>query len=103
MCVPTVDVMSYPITQYLREPNASRTVVGKVQTEAAAAAVTMSSVVAPELLESVYSFLMKNGHQATAKSLAKEAKLDEIKLKNCTPVNLMDICPTSLKYVVTIN
>ena len=63
----------------------------------------MSSIVAPELLESVYSFLMKNGHQATAKSLAKEAKLDEVKLKNSTPVNLMEICPPSLKYVITMN
>lgn len=57
----------------------------------------MASLAAPELLESVYNFLIKNGHESTAKSLAKEAKLDEKKMSSKTPIDLMDICPPSLK------
>ena len=57
----------------------------------------MASLAAPELLESVYRFLIKNGHESTAKSLAKEAKLDEKKMTINTAIDLMDICPPSLK------
>lgn len=59
--------------------------------------VPMTSVLDIELLESVYTFLMSNGHEVTAKSLAKEAKLDEKKLKNRKPFDLMDLYPSSLK------
>ena len=58
----------------------------------------MAPTVAPELLESVYSFLIKNGHDATAKSLAKEAKLDAKALKNSTATDLSEIFSSSLKY-----
>ena len=59
----------------------------------------MSTTAAPELLESVYTFLLKNGHESTAKSLAKEAKLDEKKMKKTAPTDLMEIYSSSLKYV----
>ena len=49
------------------------------------------------LLESVYAFLMSNGHEATAKSLAKEAKLDDKKLKISKAFNLIGVFPPSLK------
>ena len=51
----------------------------------------------PELLECVYSFLMKNGHETTAKSLVEEAKLDKKKLKKATPKDLSEIFASSLK------
>ena len=51
----------------------------------------------PELLECVYSFLMKNGHETTAKSLIEEAKLDKKKLKKATPKDLSEIFASSLK------
>jgi LisH len=57
----------------------------------------MTSALYIELLESVYTFLMSNGHEVTARSLAKEAKLDEKKLKNRKPFDLMDLYPSSLK------
>jgi hypothetical protein len=57
----------------------------------------MASKAAPELLESVYSFLIKNGHDATAKSLAKEAKLDEKKMKKASPSDLSAIFSANLK------
>lgn len=59
--------------------------------------VQMTSILDIELLQSVYTFLMSNGHEVTAKSLAKEAKLDEKKLKNSKPFNLMDLYSSSLK------
>lgn len=58
----------------------------------------MAPTAAPELLESVYSFLIKNGHEATAKSLAKEAKLDAKALKKSTAKDLSEIFSSSLKY-----
>ena len=57
----------------------------------------MSKTAAPALLESVYTFLMKNGHESTAKSLLKEAKLDEKKMKKTAPTDLMTIYSSSLK------
>lgn len=57
----------------------------------------------PELLESVYSFLLKNGHEAVAKSLAEEAKLDKKKLKKSTPKDLSEIFASSLKWVTFFN
>ena len=57
----------------------------------------MTSTSELELLESVYAFLKYNGHEATAKSLAREAKLDDKKLKISKPLDLMDICSSSLK------
>ena len=59
----------------------------------------MTIAAAPALLESVYAFLMKNGHESTAKSLAKEAKLDEKKMKKTAPTDLIEIYSSSLKYV----
>ena len=50
-----------------------------------------------DLLESVYTFLMSNGHEATAKSLVKEAKLVDRKLKISKAFDLMDVCSSSLK------
>jgi hypothetical protein len=55
----------------------------------------MSLKAAPELVESVYSFLLENGHEATAKAFCKEAKLDEKKLKKNTSLDLMDIYSSS--------
>ena len=60
-------------------------------------AASMTSTSELELLESVYAFLKYNGHEATAKSLAREAKLDDKKLKISKPLDLMDICSSSLK------
>ena len=57
----------------------------------------MTSASDSGLLESVYAFLMSNGHEATAKSLAKEAKLDDKKLKISKAFNLIGVCPPSLK------
>jgi hypothetical protein len=57
----------------------------------------MAPTVAPELLESVYSFLIKNGHEATAKSLVKEAKLDAKALKKSTATDLSVAFSSSLK------
>lgn len=57
----------------------------------------MASKAAPELLESVYSFLVKNGHKETASSLVKEAKLDEKKIKKSSPKDLTEIFSSSLK------
>ena len=55
------------------------------------------SKASPELLECVYSFLLKNGHEATAKSLAEEASLDKKQLKKSTPMDLSVIFSSSLK------
>ena len=57
----------------------------------------MSPAVAPALLESIYSCLIKSGLTETAKSLAKGAKLDEKKLKKSAPADLMEIYSSSLK------
>jgi hypothetical protein len=57
----------------------------------------MSATIAPELLESIYSCFIKSGFTATAKSLAKVAKLDEKKLKKSTPADLMQLYTSSLK------
>ena len=51
------------------------------------------------ILESIYSCLVKSGYAATAKSLAKEAKLDEKKLKKNAPADLIQLYSQSLKYV----
>jgi hypothetical protein len=51
----------------------------------------------PELLECVYSFLVKNGHEAVAKCLAEEAKLDKKKLKKAVTKDLSEIFAASLK------
>jgi predicted component of type VI protein secretion system len=51
----------------------------------------------PELLECIYSFLVKNGHEAVAKSLAEEAKLDKKKLKKAVTKDLSEIFSASLK------
>lgn len=48
-----------------------------------------------ELIESIYSFLVKNGQTATAKSLVKEAKLDEKKMKKSTAKDLLEIYTAS--------
>lgn len=48
-----------------------------------------------ELIESIYSFLVKNGQTATAKSLVKEAKLDEKKMKKSSPKDLLEIYTAS--------
>ena len=56
---------------------------------------TMSAAI----LESIYSCLVSSGLAATAKSLAKEAKLDEKKLKKNAPADLMQLYTQSLKYV----
>ena len=57
----------------------------------------MSPAVAPALLESIYSCLIKSGLTETAKSLAKGAKLDEKKMKKSAPADLMEIYSSSLK------
>ena len=36
----------------------------------------------PEVYDSVYQFLVSTGHASTAKSLLKEAKLDEKKVRD---------------------
>ena len=51
------------------------------------------------IIESIYSCLVKSGYAATAKALAKEAKLDEKKLKKSAPADLMHLYSQSLKYV----
>lgn len=56
---------------------------------------TMSAAI----LESIYSCLVSSGLASTAKSLAKEAKLDEKKLKKNAPADLMQLYTQSLKYV----
>ena len=55
------------------------------------------SKASPELLECVYSFLLKNGHEAAAKSLVEEASLDKKKLKKSSPKDLSEIFSLSLK------
>ena len=52
------------------------------------------------ILESIYSCLVSSGFSATAKSLAKEAKLDEKKMKKNAPADLIQLYSQSLKYVV---
>lgn len=57
----------------------------------------MSTTIAPALLESIYSCLIKSGLTDTAKALAKGAKLDEKKMKKATPADLMEMYSSSLK------
>lgn len=45
---------------------------------------------AEEVLESVYSLLVKRGHSGAAKQLLKEAKLDESKAKKANPDSLIE-------------
>ena len=57
----------------------------------------MPAAIAPALLESIYSCLIKSGLTATAKSLAKGASLDEKKMKKSVPADLMAMYTSSLK------
>ena len=57
----------------------------------------MSSYSMSGLVESVYSYFLKSGHQSTAESFAKEAKLDKKKLKSKTPFDLEEIFTIAAK------
>ena len=59
----------------------------------------MSSKAEPELVESVYSFLVKNGHNDTAKAFVKEAKLDAKKLQSKACKDLVEIYRAGSKCV----
>lgn len=49
------------------------------------------SVGSSDLLESVYAYLLKEGHQKTAKLLLKEAKIDETKFDPKNTSDLADL------------